>query len=329
MCKNLYLCTNFIVSKMINRILLRIKVIQILYSYYKGEGMSAEDAEKELFISIERTYDLYFYLLQLVVEVTDYASRRIEAGKSKITATFEERNPQTKFIENKFAFQLKQNLMLKDYVENHNISWDGHEEMIKELYEKISESELYAEYMASPEFSYEKDKELWRSVFKRVIPVDEGLGRELEEISIYWNDDADTVVSFIIKTIKQFEEEAGENQRLQPMFKDDEDKEFVRDLLKNAIYHSSDYRALIDKHIGKNWDMERLAFMDIVIMLAALSELHSFPNIPINVTMNEFIEITKSYSTPKSHVFVNGILDSIVKDLRENKKLIKVAYVNR
>lgn len=291
--------------------------------------MSAEDAEKELFISIERTYDLYFYLLQLVVEVTDYASRKIAAGRSKITATFEERNPQTKFIENRFALQLKQNLMLKDYVENHNISWDGHEEMIKELYEKISESDIYAEYMASPESSYEKDKELWRSVFKRVIPVDEGLGRELEEISIYWNDDADTVVSFIIKTIKQFEEEAGENQRLQPMFKDDEDKEFVRDLLKNAIYHASDYRALIDRHIGKGWEIDRLAFMDIVIMLAALSELHSFPNIPINVTMNEFIEITKSYSTPKSHVFVNGILDSIVKDLRENKKLIKVAYVNR
>lgn len=291
--------------------------------------MSAEDAEKELFISIERTYDLYFYLLQLVVEVTDYASRKIAAGRSKITATFEERNPQTKFIENRFALQLKQNLMLKDYVENHNISWDGHEEMIKELYEKISESDIYAEYMASQESSYEKDKELWRSVFKRVIPVDEGLGRELEEISIYWNDDADTVVSFIIKTIKQFEEEAGENQRLQPMFKDDEDKEFVRDLLKNAIYHASDYRALIDRHIGKGWEIDRLAFMDIVIMLAALSELHSFPNIPINVTMNEFIEITKSYSTPKSHVFVNGILDSIVKDLRENKKLIKVAYVNR
>lgn len=314
---------------MINRILLRIKVIQILYSYYKGEGLSAEDAEKELFVSIDRTYDLYFYLLQLVVEVTNYAERKIEAGKSKITATFAERNPQTKFVENKFALQLGQNLMLKDYVENHNISWEGHEEMIKELFEKISESDVYAEYMESPESSYEKDKELWRSIFKRVIPVDEGLGRELEEISIYWNDDADTVVSFIIKTIKQFEEEAGENQRLQPMFKDDEDKEFVGDLLKNAIYHASDYRALVDKHIGRNWEIDRLAFMDMVIILAALSELHSFPNIPINVTMNEFIEITKNYSTPKSHIFVNGILDSIVKELKESKKLIKVAYVNR
>ena len=310
---------------MINRILLRIKIVQILYSYYKSDTQSIEKVENELFFSIEKAYDLYFYLLLLVVDLTSYAEERISRKRQMLTASFEDRNPNLRFAHNRFAAQLAKNKELLTHIDRQKISWHQHEELIKELYESIAASEIYEQYMQSEEDSYQNDKEIWRAIFKKILSESEVLGKELEEISIYWNDDAETVISFILKTIKQFEEDNDSNQPLLPMFKDDEDRVFAKDLLRNAIYDGKEYKELIQEHT-KNWEVDRLAFMDMIIMQAALAEIHTFPSIPVNVTMNEYIEIAKYYSTAKSSVFINGILDSIVDKLRKDNKIIKVAY---
>jgi len=310
---------------MINRILLRIKVIQLLYAYYKGDIRNVEQAEEELFRSIEKAYELYFYLLLLVVDLTTYAKDRMERKKQIQEANETDENLSSRFVENRFASQLAINKDLLGYVKKHQLSWAQHGEMIKELYQEITASDYYATYMNDKEDSYRKDKEFWRAVFKKVVAESEMLGKELEEISIYWNDDAETVMSFIIKTIKQFEESNGADQPLMPMFKDEEDREFVRELFLNAIYNEAEYKQLIRDH-SKNWELDRLAFMDSVIIQAALAEIHTFPAIPVNVTMNEYIEIAKYYSTHKSSVFVNGILDSVIDKLRKDDKIIKIAY---
>jgi len=309
---------------MINRVLIRIKVIQILYSYYKGNCGSIENAEKELFFSLGKTYEMYFYLLMLVNEITVYAQKRIEKEENKFITTPEDKKQSRKFVNNRFVKQLSENLKMKEYVEEHSLSWEQHEALIKELYSVITASDAYKEYMQSAEFSYQQDKDLWRALFKGVLSDNEMLGKELEEMSIYWNDDADVVVSFIVKTIKLFEESEGENQDLIHMFRDDEDRIFARDLLRNSLYNEKEYLDLVNAHTT-NWDTDRIAFMDIIIMQAALAEICNFPSIPVNVSMNEYIEITKLYSTAKSGNFINGILDAIVTDLRKDNKIIKAA----
>jgi N utilization substance protein B len=162
---------------------------------------------------------------------------------------------------------------------------------------------------------------------RRVIPECELLGKELEDVSIYWNDDADIVLSFVGKTIRQFEESAGEGYPLLPKFKDAEDEKFALSLFKNAIYNANDYKELIVKHT-QNWEADRIAFLDTLIMQTALAEICSFPSIPVNVSMNEYLDLAKYYSTPRSSNFINGVLDAIVKELQEQKKITKVAYIN-
>ncbi|MFA6884868.1 MAG: transcription antitermination factor NusB [Paludibacteraceae bacterium] len=310
---------------MINRVLIRIKVIQILYSYYKSNCGSVENAEKELFFSLGKTYEMYFYLLMLINEITSYAAKRIEKEGNKYTATLKDKNQSRKFVNNQFAKQLSTNIQMKEYTEEHSLTWEQHESLIKELYSVILTSDAYVAYMKDEESSYQKDKDLWRALFKGVLSDNEMLGKELEEMSIYWNDDADVVVSFIVKTIKLFEEAEAENQDLIHMFRDDEDRIFARDLMRTSLYNEKEYRDMIESHTT-NWDSERIAFMDIIIMQAALAEICNFPSIPVNVSMNEYIEITKLYSTAKSGNFINGILDAVVTDLRKDNKIIKAAY---
>lgn len=309
---------------MINRVLIRIKVIQILYSFHKGGSSDAVNAEKELILSLEKTYEMYFYLLMLVNEITSYAAKCIEREKkkSKYLASSGEVNQSLKFVQNSFARQLASNWTLTQYKEDHELSWAQHDFLIEELYTKILETEAYKAYMADPETSYEKDKELWRSIFKGVISDSETLGHEFEEMSIYWNDDAEVVVSFVIKTIRLFEEEAADRQELMKMFKSEDDRKFAVDLLRAALYNDKEYTDLISSN-AKNWDSDRIAFMDVVIMKAAIAEFCTFPSIPVNVTMNEFIEISKMYSTARSCTFVNGVLDSVAKELRASNRLVK------
>jgi len=311
---------------MINRVLLRIKTIQILYSYYKGDGQSISLAEKELFHSIEKTYELYFHLLQLAVEITQYAENKIDSRKNKLRPTPEDLDPNTRFVDNRFVAQLKKNNQLQSFLKEHKTSWANNQDIVKSMYELIVTSDSYTEYMAAESTNYILDKDIWRKIYKKIILQNEEFSDSIEDQSIYWTDDLEIVISFIIKTIKRFDPENGANQELLPMFKDDEDAEFASKLITKSLENDTEYREMIDKHT-QNWELDRIAFMDIIIMQAALAEIISFPTIPINVTLNEYIEISKSFSTDKSATFINGVLDNIVKELRAENKLIKVIKI--
>ncbi len=308
---------------MINRVLLRIKIIQILYSYYKGNGNSVPVAEKELFHSIERTYDLYFHLLQLSVEITDYAASRIEAKRNKLRPSEEDLNPNTRFIDNSFISQLRVNTQFSEYLTKQKLSWVNNQDIVKHLYEELIKTDFYEQYMNAASVDYDADKDIWRKIFKKIILQSEELDSSIEDQSIYWIDDIEIVISFVIKTIKRFESKSLEHQELLPMFKDIEDADFARKLLREVLTHGDEYRMIIDENT-KNWELDRIAYMDILIMQVAMAELLNFPTIPVNVTLNEYIEIAKNYSTEKSGLFINGVLDNIVGQLKKENKLIKV-----
>lgn len=307
---------------MINRVLIRLKVIQIVYAYYQNEGKNVEAAEKELFYSLSKAHDLYNYLLLLMVEVTRFASRRIDNRRHKLRPTSEDLNPNTRFIDNAFMSQLAANKQLEEFSQNQKRSWDDESEFVKRLFERIEECEAYQEYMSKDALTYEDDRELWRKLYRTMIAQNDEIDDILEEQSLYWNDDKTIVDTFVLKTIKRFEPENGAGQELLPEFRDDEDKEFARKLLRNAINNVDTYRNLMATNT-KNWNIERLAFMDILIMQVALAEILSFPSIPVSVSLNEYVEIAKMYSTPKSGAFINGMLDTIVNQLKKENKLSK------
>jgi len=307
---------------MINRALLRIKSVQVLYAYFQSESKSIPSAEKELKTSISKAYDLYHFLLLMVVELTRYAELSIDNKRNKFRPTEQELNPNTRFIDNLFVRQLIQNEQLMAYRKASKLSWEEHQDVLKHIYDSVLSSVYYAEYMAETEHTYESDKNLWRKIIKQELLNNDEFDAFLEEQSIYWNDDLEIIQSFVLKTIKQFDEANGAEQKLLPMYKDAADEEFVITLFRNTIEHADEYGALIDEHT-KNWELDRIAFMDILIMKVALSELLSFPTIPVNVTFNEYIEIAKMYSTARSGLFVNGVLDKIVTELKRTNKLMK------
>ena len=307
---------------MINRVLIRLKIVQIVYAYYQNGGKNLDTAEKELFFSLSKAYDLYNYLLLLMVEVTKQANKRLNAAKNKLVPTKEELFPNTKFVENRFIAQLEVNKQLLEFSNNQTKTWENEADFVKTLCDKILESDIYNEYMASETSSYEEDRELWRKLYKNIIFNNIELDQVLEDQSLYWNDDKEIVDTFVLKTIKRFDEKNGAKQELLPEFKDEEDQDFARRLFRRTILNADYYRHLISENT-KNWDLDRVAFMDVVIMQIALAEILSFPNIPVSVSLNEYVEIAKLYSTPKSGGFINGTLDGIVNSLKKENKLTK------
>ncbi len=307
---------------MINRVLIRLKIVQIIYAYYQNGGKNLDTAEKELFFSLSKAYDLYNYLLLLMVEVTKQANKRLNAAKNKLIPTKEELFPNMKFVENRFVAQLEVNKQLLEFVNNQKKTWENETDFVKSLCDKIMESDIYKEYMESKTSSYEEDRELWRKIYKNIIFNNAELDQLLEDQSLYWNDDKEIVDTFVLKTIKRFEEKNGAKQELLPEFKDEEDQDFARRLFRRAILNADYYRHLISENT-KNWDLDRVAFMDVIVMQIALAEILSFPNIPVSVSLNEYVEIAKLYSTPKSGGFINGTLDGIVNSLKKENKLTK------
>ena len=307
---------------MINRVLIRLKIVQIVYGYFQKGGKNLDTAEKELFFSLSKAYDLYNYLLLLMVEVTKQANKRLNAAKNKLVPTKEELFPNTKFVENRFIAQLEVNKQLLEFSNNQKKTWENEADFVKTLCDKILESDIYKEYMASETSSYEEDRELWRKLYKNIIFNNIELDQVLEDQSLYWNDDKEIVDTFVLKTIKRFDEKNGAKQELLPEFKDEEDQDFARRLFRRTILNADYYRHLISENT-KNWDLDRVAFMDVVIMQIALAEILSFPNIPVSVSLNEYVEIAKLYSTPKSGGFINGTLDGIVNSLKKENKLTK------
>lgn len=307
---------------MINRILIRIKVLQIVYSYYQNDKTELKVAENELLFSLRKSYDLYMYFLLLIVEVTNLQKRLIETRKNKYMPTEAELNPNTRLINNRLAAQIAGNETLQKYVSEQGISWDNDEDFIKMVLDLILASDIYANYIQDENDSYETDKEFWRVIFKKLISSNESIDEYLQDKSIYWNDDIAIVETFLIKTIKQFDENKGNKQPLLPMFKDAEDREFAIKLFRQTLLKGVDYKARINNHM-KNWETERIANMDLIIMQVALAEILNFQNIPVSVSLNEYIDIAKYYSTPKSGNFINGILDSVVAELKKENLLLK------
>lgn len=306
---------------MINRVLIRLKVLQIVYAYYKNSGKSLKAAEDEVFFSLSKAYDLYNYMLLLIPAITHYAADRISFLSLKLRPTESDMNPNLKFVNNAFVAQLQNSEQLNRFAEKSKLNWVENSDILRRLLDKIEESDFYKEYMAKENTSYEDDKELWRKIYKTFIFDNEELDTLLEEQSLYWNDDKSIVDSFVLKTIKRFEPECGDAALL-PEYKDEADRRFARDLFRNSITNAEEYRTLMSES-SKNWDMARLAFMDVIIMQVALAEVMTFDDIPLSVTLNEYVEIAKHYSTAKSGSFVNGLLDTITKKLRSEGKIEK------
>jgi len=307
---------------MINRILIRIRVIQIVYAWYQNRNKDVSQVEKELLLGLQKSYDLYFYLLLLMVEITDLYEKRVDTKMNKFLPTHDDLNPKMHLIKNQFIQQLRDNRMFVKFLSERPFSWESNSNFVRSTLDKILDSDAYKIYTELEKPTYSDDKEFWRKTFKSFIYRNEELDDILEDESIFWNDDIEIVQSFVHKSIKQFNKSEGENQKLLPMFNDDEDREYAIKLLRETIMNEKSYREQITHHV-ENWDFERIAFMDVIIMQIAMAELHSFPSIPINVTLNEYIDIAKSYSTPKSSTFINGILDAIVTELKKDKTFFK------
>ena len=307
---------------MINRILIRIRVIQIVYAWYQNRDKDLNQVERELLLGLQKSYDLYYYLLQLMIEITDLHEERVNTKKNKFLPTHEDLNPNMHIINNQFISQLRNNSMFVTYTANRPMSWELNQNFVRGILDKIIESDTYKEYAELAKPTYNDDKEFWRKSFRTFIHRNEELDDILEDESIFWNDDIEIVQSFVLKTIKQFNKTAGEGFILLPMFNDDEDKEYATTLLRETLANGQKYREMIAKN-ADNWDFERIAFMDVVIMQVAVAELYKFENIPIRVTLNEYIDLAKSYSTPKSSTFINGVLDAIVTEMKKDKTIFK------
>lgn len=307
---------------MINRTLIRIKVLQVLYAFYHNGNNSLKNTENEALFSLQKSYELYFYFLLLPIEITKLQAVLLDGRKHKYQPTEEDLNPNMKFVNNRFIQQLAANKELCKYTDANKISWINDKDFLRSLLDTIIATREYAEYMAAEEDSYSLDRNFWREIFKNHIYENEFVTEYLEDKSIYWNDDIDMVATYVMKTLRQIEESEGDTHELQPMFRDMEDRFFAVQLIRKSIMEGVDYREMIDRHT-RNWAQERLADIDINIMQMALAELLSFPSIPINVTLNEYIELSRYYSTPNSPNFVNGILDAIVTELKKENRLFK------
>jgi len=308
---------------MLSRRLLRVKVMQMVYAFHKNGGQSVQEVEKELYHSISKSFELYHWLLLLLVDIRDYAANRIENARNKKMPSHEDLHPNTRFIDNVLIAQLAENKELNRYVEATGLSWSNQPEFIRELFEVVTKSDLYKAYMEEESQSYDSQKKFVVKLVEKVIGQYEPLYQQFEEQSIYWNDESEFVVSMVIKTLKEFEKLNGSDQPLQKEFKDQEDKAFVSVLFRKSLLNGKSYTELISKY-SEHWDLDRVAFMDIVLMHIALSEVLEFPLIPVRVTLNEYIEIAKHYSTPKSSVFINGMLDKIINHLTDEGKIKKI-----
>ncbi len=312
---------------MINRELIRIKEVQLAYAYFQNGNNNIEKAEKELFFSLSKAYHLYNYLLRLIVAITKMAQKQYDVNCAR--AQREDKPlPSSKFVDNKFAIQLRTNRMLCEFAESQKDIWEENTEFVRKLYLMIEQSEVYQDYMSGEDSTYEADRELWRKLYRLFIQNNEDLSAFLEEISLYWNDDKDVVDTFVLKTIKRFTEMSSEDEPLLSEYKDEEDKEFARKLLRACVLNADQYQRYMSE-ISLNWDFSRLAYMDVVIMQLAIAEMMNFPNIPVNVTINEYVNLAKLYSTPRSSGYINGMLDAIARHLIETGKMMKVMGSNK
>lgn len=306
---------------MINRKLIRVKIVQLTYAYYQNGHHSMDTAEKELLFSLSKAYDLYNYLLGLIVAITQEERRRVDIATRRAEREGTE-TPSQRFAFNKFATQLEENKQLNLFMEDKKMSWENDVEAVRKLCDQIERSPLYQEYMMSDAEDYETDRELWRRIYRTLIQGNEDLDAILEEKSLYWNDDKEIVDTFVLKTIKRFDPANKADQDLLPEYDDTEDREYALKLFRSTILNADTYQRYMSE-TSRNWNFSRLAYMDVVLMQIAIAEMLTFPNIPISVTINEYVDLAKLYSTPKSGGYINGMLDAIARHLVDTGRLLK------
>jgi N utilization substance protein B len=314
---------------MLSRRHLRTKVLQSVYSFIQSGNSDIANGEKQLLKSIDKLYELYIYQLSLLIEIVDFASNRLEENKKKYIPTDEDLKPNTRFVDNKFILQIKDNKDYRRYHDKLKINWADDQEMIRKFYKSVKESKSFKKYMEEPSSSYEDDKAILIKIIKKIIAASETLEHYYDDKSVFWAFDVLYLANMmVLKTIKMYQEDWDENQALPEIFKvaadgEMEDRKFILELFRKSIVHYEKNKATIAEK-AKNWELDRIAIMDILLIDMALVELTEFPSIPIKVSMNEYIEISKYFSSSKSKIFINGILDKLVAELKKDKKINKV-----
>ncbi len=308
---------------MLNRRILRVKVMQALYAFFQSDSNELSKGERELFLSVDRLYELYLYFLILPIELADLAEVQMDEAKNKALPTKEDLNPSTRFINNSLIKQLRESEVLNNAIKNSKISWSADRDELKRLLKELKKADFYQAYFALESVDFEADKKFVQSLFKELIADYEPIYTIFHERSIYWDlDDVDFAISMAIKHIKKIKKDA--EGVLLVKYKDDlEDKDFVKTLFRKTIVNNQENTKLIEEKT-KNWEVDRIAVMDVLCMKMAITELTEFSSIPIKVTLNEYIEISKLFSSPKSKVFINGILDKLVADFKISKKIKKI-----
>ena len=309
---------------MINRVLIRAKVVQNLYSYILTRPeRTLSTALKDFESSLSKTYELYHYLLRLPVELTHIQEMRIDEARNKYLPSEEELNPNMKFVQNRLVAALSSNEQLQQYAQEHTVTWNDDPILERLILDKVLKSDLYQEYMSTTEGDMATDSTLWQQLFKQVILPDENMADAVEQRSLYWTeDDMDLMGQFVCKTFRRIAD--GEEDVILPMFKDEEDSEFGKNLFNATVVQMPENNQIIDDLVEESrWDKDRIVLMDRIIMCTALAELRTFDKIPVAVTLNEYIELAKNFSTTASGKFVNGILNNAVKQLRKEGKLLK------
>ena len=309
---------------MINRVLIRTKVVQTLYSYMLTRPeRTLGNALKDLDTCLNKTYELYHYLMRLPVELTHIQEMRLDEARNKYLPTEEELNPNMKFVNNRLVAMIRDNEQLQQFAEDKTVTWNDDPIFERMMLDKIVKSDVYKDYMADDENSMTADSLLWQQLMKTIILPDENMADAVEQRSLFWSeDDMDLIGQFVCKTFRRLAD--GEEDAIMPMFKDEEDGEFGKELFQATVTQMPENNALIDELVQESrWDKDRIVLMDRIIMCAALAEMRSFDKIPIAVTLNEYIELAKNFSTAASGKFVNGILNNAAKRLRNEGKLLK------
>ncbi len=281
------------------------------------------NALKDLDASLNKTYELYHYLMRLPVELTHIQEMRIDEARNKYLPTEEERNPNMKFVNNRLVAALAQDEKLQEFAQDHTVTWNDDPIFERLMLDKVLKSDLYNDYMVDEEDSMMADSLLWQQLMKQVILVDENMADAIEQRSLFWTeDDVDIIGQFVCKTFRRIAD--GEEDAVMPMFKDEEDGNFGKDLFSAAVTMMPESNQLIDDLLlNSRWDKDRIVLMDRIIMCTAIAEMRSFDKIPVAVTLNEYIELAKNFSTAASGKFVNGILNNAVKQLRKEGKVLK------
>jgi N utilization substance protein B len=306
---------------MLSRRLLRIKAIKALYAHFKSEAETLRASEKNLALSVDKVYQLYHMMLVLPAEVARYAGQRIEIARNKKLPTREDLNPNMRMVENAAILQIENDEGLEACLKRNSLSWNASPELIKHLYGKLVASDMYKDYMAAPQSTYKADVKFIERFYTDIVSDDHAMETALEEQSIWWADDLDFALIMALRTLDSFRERQTAVPLL-PKYKNDDDRLFGEELFRKASVNYNDYLAYVEK-FTVNWDVDRIAFMDNLIMVTAVAELLSFESIPVKVTLDEYIELAKYYSTPGSGLFINGILDKIVEQLRSEGRINK------